>query len=64
MGKTLFLKSTGQQVFAMSWDAQATRPWPNDYTRVLRPFKGQEGLKTGNMGEVMVMSNKNLKKEN
>ena len=56
----LFLKSTGQQVFAFPWTAETARPWSHGYSRVYQP---SEKHKDGTSGHFLIVKDSNLRVE-
>ena len=62
MKQQTVLKSTGQEVFPIGWNAQAPCPWDKGtHTRVLRPFVGVEGCKSSDTGETLIVRHSSIK---
>jgi len=58
--KSTFLKSTNQMVQILNWTGQGSKPWPSDYTQIFRPFKDNEGTKSEDTGEIMIVRDDSL----
>ena len=58
--KSTYLKSTEQLVHILNWSGQGSKPWPADYTQILRPFLKGEGKKSDDEGEIMIVRDDSL----
>lgn len=58
--KSTYLKSTNQLVHILNWTGQGSKPWPTDYTQIFRPFLEDEGTKTEDCGEVLIVRDASL----